>query len=235
MHIAIDREDRSTRRFVVLAALLVALAFTGCKNDEDGSDEVQNFQGVFSDQGGGSGTLEISITAPPIVSRGIGGELHTAAFSIAVSGGSGVVEITGTFDPQTGLVLVDDLGWVFSGVVNGPQLAGSCESPGAVPGSFVALSSDSDNVTVYCGSFTGDANGLFNIAVGSSVAMLTATNTETGDSAVAAGTVAANAVSFEEDTLTVTGTLSGSSISGTWEDSAKKQSGTWSGTTAECE
>jgi hypothetical protein len=88
----------------------------------------------------------------------------------------------------------------------------------------------SGSVTVYCGTFSGNASGRWNFTITGST--LDGVYNDGSSSNRLAGTVSGSNLSITFAAGTAAGTLSGSSASGTW--TAGSASGTWAGTNAGC-
>lgn len=146
------------------------------------------------------------------------------------------VRITGTVAAGGGVTLAGQgwtvnagiLGATFSGVVGGPSGAGTISAQDATH----------DEVTRYCGSFSGADRGTWNMQIsdagasGSFAGQFAAGNIQGG----LAGTslMLTFGIGSSSNRGTASGTVSGAQVSGTWRTSDGGASGSWSGSTAAC-
>ena len=96
-------------------------------------------------------------------------------------------------------------------------------------------------MTTYCGTYSGDDSGVWNIAIISATGQVSGTwADDLGDAGLLAGQLTGMSLAVTdpgEPGITATGTLQGNSLSGTWLDVSEPgqtYSGTFSGSTASC-
>ena len=219
-----------------LALLALAVPFAGCDDDDDdnGPPTTTRYAGTFTGSSGESGVLNFTVQQPPPAAVAIIRATITTTGTATVSG-AGTVSLTGTFDDVTGDLNVAGGGFTFSGVVVDGQIVGDYTGPNG-PGTFVALQATNANVSLYCGTFTGDATGMWNLVV-SSDGTVVGSFTDAGDvSAPLSGTVDSGDVALEVPggDVTATGSINGGSATGTWTDVGSGDTGNWTGTTGAC-
>jgi hypothetical protein len=116
----------------------------------------------------------------------------------------------------------------FAGTYASGLVEGTVTGTGGT-GSFLVKSGTQ---TVFCGTYTGDSDGVFNLVISGNTAKGVYVD-EGDDSGTLNGSVSGTALTVTTGTgITANGTISGSSASGTW--SGNGDSGTWTGTTANC-
>ena len=233
------------------------LVLTACGGDSPnpiaptGGGASTTFVGTFAGSEGQNGTLEITIQASlaasvegsgaptvvinfgPLVLRAVAATRSVSATLRFVGGGS--VALAGTYDDATGVVVLSGGGYTFEGMLSADfrSLSGTFTGPSS--GGFSALNAEGDPVTTYCGTFDGDALGLWMMQISSSgFASVVARNELNGNNAVGEGQLTGT-------TLTLQGTSSGWSATGTVVDGAASgqwvdggDSGTWAGGTTGC-
>jgi hypothetical protein len=210
----------SSRRLQI-AALAALFAVAACSSDKNptgpgGSDG--NYYGVFGASDGISsmgGTLLIVIAG------------STASGTLTPSSASGI-GLTGTYASSGGAVSLSGGGHSLNGVLNSGRIGGSYSGPGG-NGSFGTTRGDSPSaVTLFCGSYTGDSDGVWNLAR-SANALTGAYADDGGGSGVLTGTVNGSTISITFSGGSAAGSLSGSNMTGTW--TAGADGGTWMGQT----
>jgi hypothetical protein len=212
---------------IVVGAAFVALAVSGCSKKESitgpGPGAAAKYSGVFADGTGGgqivvnipSGTGTLTIT----------GTLYTGA-------GQAPVTLGGTFISGTNALAATGGGWVITGVLVSGKLTGTYQN-GARNGIYTLEHDVNNSAAVYCGNFTGDADGTWNLTVNGS--SLSGAYAEAGGTpATLSGTVGASlGITFSSGTAAGSFTDAGhTAMSGTW--TAGTSSGTWSGSMAAC-
>ena len=235
---------RSLGAFVASTVLLLA----GCNDDPDpDAGATFSFYGSYADTGGTIGTMTFSGT-PPMPDDGEACVRVTGSFRRT---GGGQLPVSGWYcrNPYPNEVVLDttDAGtgaeyYVFDGSIFPGQDVGMGNAGGpAGNGFFAVFLRGGSTVRAYCGVVTctapaGCTTGgpLIVTTMGSKS---TAVLSLAGGVGVAVGTVQSGAVVIDVDVgvdLTLTGQVSGTSVAGTWLDSATGQSGNWSGTTGSC-
>ena len=96
-------------------------------------------------------------------------------------------------------------------------------------------------MTTYCGTYSGDGSGVWNIGINSTTGQVSGTYADDlGDAGLIAGQLIGTSLAVTdpgEPGLTASGTLQGNSLSGTWLDVSEPGQtyrGTFSGSTDSC-
>jgi hypothetical protein len=205
---------------------------------EPGTGTAATFGGTLAG-GGISGELELTIAGSAAAATRMATlpqfRVSGARVIVSVTGclylGGSCVALTGTYDTQTKALNVSGGGYTFTGTWANGRIEGTFTGPG-VDGLFVVHGSTRETVQVYCGTYTGDSDGIWNLVRRASV-LSGVYNDVSGDSGELSGTLNNNAVSVSFTGGSASGTLSGSVMSGTWQ-TADGSSGTWSGTLNGC-
>lgn len=236
------------------------LVLTACSTNPiapTGSGGPTTFVGTFAGSGGQNGTLEITVQAPlaasvedsgaptvvinfgPLVLRAVAATLSVSATLSFVGGGS--VALVGTYDDVTRAVVVSGGGYTFEGTLSTDVTSLSGGFTGPTSGSFFTLTTDSGGVTTYCGTYSGDDSGVWNIAIISATGQVSGTwADDLGDAGLIAGQLTGTSLAVtdpDEPGVSASGTLQGNSLSGTWLDVSEPgqtYSGTFSGSTDNC-
>jgi hypothetical protein len=199
--------------------------------------------GVSNSSGSISLAFASEVPAPAVLLRSWPGAALAAPVSVTgtFKSGSLTVSLTGTYDPSTRTFTVSGTGggatYTFTGGVSAGGITGSFTMlVGSVsfPGTFTAAPGDSDTVTVYCGTYSGASSGTWNLV--RTGASLNGIATTSGGNVPLSGTVSGSSVSISVPagggvTGTASGTISGTSIEGTWQIPGTAETGTFSGTT----
>lgn len=244
--------SRSRRPFVATLSTLVALAalaLAGCSNDNNalvnpggGGGGSTTYDGTISGPTT-SGTLTVTVAisnpAPqpgPARARGT----VTATGTLVISGG-GTVALTGTHDDAAHVLAIAGGGWTFNGGTTGFGMEGTFSGPGGASGVFSIQrnGTGADTVIVVIGTYAatvGTGSGNFNISIRGTAVHGNAVDFTGGapiplDGTYTAGTGAISIVNPGNPSgpPLATGTLTGASATGTWDNSAG-DSGTWTGT-----
>ncbi len=190
-----------------------------------------SFQGTLAGAGQ-NGRLEVMIQGAVSRSR-FGGtfgakvELPATAICQLVSGE--VVRLFGLFDAGTQELILRGAGYSFEGVVAGQLLSGTYSGPNGASGSFSAVNTQESTATTYCGSYSGDQSGVFNMAV-SANGRVVGVWAGGGESGRFTGEVVGTTITISDGFGMATGTIQGNKVSGTWSEGS--ESGTWTGNTA---
>jgi hypothetical protein len=208
-------------RFATLALAATALLAPACKEDGGtGSNPtvlvfigtVSGDDGIFSGAitftvNGTTVTGQLDVTSPAAATHALNGTYNTGSKALAATGG----------------------GYTFGGVYDGVDRLEGVMS-GNADGTFVTTKDD-NSAQSFCGTFTGTDDGTFNFVIDGTDLLGTATTTS-GTVIPLDGTVSGNAITIQMPggggTL-ASGTRSGNSVSGTWNDGVGG-SGTWTGT-----
>ena len=222
------------------AAVVLVLPLSGCDDDDDdNNDPGTSLFGTYADEAGNSGTIELVSVSP------LGQEEGTPLDGELRIGGFAPVPLTGTFDSDTGDVAFasDDGTYNFNGTVAAGQGTGFGFGPNGAATFVVFLGATSSSVDTYCGTATCtsppgcDSDGTFNLVVDGSQALLTV-NVD-GTVGVGTGTATSQDVDFDvegtEVDVTIHGDISGNNVTGTWTNEANGTSGTWIGSTSQCQ
>lgn len=205
----------SKRRILKLAALALLLLcammlIPGCLPGASGGGPANGtYVGViagYDDNGSLSGSIRLTLKD---------GKL-TATMGLP----TGTVQMSGSLNGS-----VSGDGWTAKGSVSGSSLNGSLSGPNNAKASFSAENDDGGTVTLYCGTYSGDASGIWNFAVSGSGSL---TGVFSGDAdGRLSGTLKGGTVSLSwsgSDLLgnvsgQATGTASSGSVSGSWSGS----------------
>ena len=216
--------------------LFVAIIISGCKKDDNPATPPVTVTGATTYIGTLASPTEtgfITLVFSASVSKQVPYSVQSAESTVSVSGyikiaGDSIL-LSGTYNSVTDSLFVTGGGYTFQGKLSGGHITGGYTGPNG-PGSFSASPSTSEgSVKVYCGTYqetspTTTAHGRFNLVVtGSVVSGITDDGTQLG------GAVNGNTITITITGIQVaTGTISGSSISGTYSiPSNPVHSGNW--------
>jgi hypothetical protein len=214
--------------FFVLAAAVSFTTWVGCGGDDDDSNNngggggatTSSFAGWFAN-GNESGQLGVTVSVPNLARRlmapGVAAHEVGASGTMTLTGGGGVVALTGTFDDETGDLSLTGGGYTFTGIYDvGPPggLFGSYTGPNG-GGQFSATSGGTSGTQVYGGQYQSDdanSSGTFLMAIRGG--LLEGAAVEDGDSlgiyfsgtVTGTGTTRAIAFTASDGTEDVTGT-----------------------------
>jgi hypothetical protein len=211
---------------IAVGAALIVLAASGCSKDSPtgpGPGASAQYSGVFAD-GAGGGQIVIDIPSGSGTLT-ITGTLYTGA-------GQPSVTLGGTFSTGSNALAAAGGGWTVVGVLASGRLSGTYQN-GTRIGIYTLEHDVNNSASVYCGSFTGDADGTWNLTVNGT--SLSGAYAQTGGTAYAlAGSVGASlSITYPGGTAAGAFTDAGhTAMSGTW--TAGTSSGTWSGSKAAC-
>jgi hypothetical protein len=221
----------------------VALALVvACSSSNQASGNT-DFDGVLA-AGAESGTVSLTVATvvasvahpdlvvTPAVTLDV---MAPAAATVTVSGtlkikGHASINLTGTFNVDSKALSVSGGGYSFTGSVASGRLSGTYTGPGG-DGVFTAFPGGSTAVKLYCGTLSGDADGVWNLA--STGSSLRGAFSVTGGGGELSGALSGSSVTLTFTGGTATGTLSGSGMSGTW-STLSGDAGSWTGSTASC-
>ena len=228
----------SESQVLVLAGLFVfgGLFAVGC--DGSGysggtSAHPTTYDGTFTGSSGTSGTLSLTITPPGATTQSALMPLVVTTDSVIggihITGGGDTI-VNGTFTTPSGPLSVSGGGYTFTGTRSNGVLSGTFAGPGVTSGAFTALvSTGSQPVSIFCGTFSGSDSGSWNLAMSGS--NLSGSFTGGAGSSFLTGTRSGDHVSLTFVNGSATGTLEDywSTVSGTWMTNGGSQSGTWTG------
>jgi hypothetical protein len=228
-------------------SLLVLPLFVQCSSGDgsssSGSVQPGDYKGLVTTSGGTS-VLEVMFSGT-MATQSLGAQGASAGGQYAANGtstpvgGGAAVTLTGSYDPATGKLSLSGTtssgAYSFSGTASGSHLSGDYTSPSG-SGTFSLLPAITGAVTLYCGTYSGDASGVWNVAVD-------ATGTAVGghcdgsECGALEGKVTDASVSLRDPQSTdvgASGSKSGSSLSGTWTGGGGQAHGTWQGNASGC-
>ena len=246
---------------LMAGGLLVLMACSGNSTNPiapTGGGASTTFVGTLAGSGGQSGTLEIAIQASlaasvedsgaptvvinfgPLVLRAVAATLSVSGTLSFVGGGS--VALVGTYDDGTGAVMASGGGYTFEGMLSTDLRSLSGDFTGPTSGSFSTLTTTSGGVTTYCGTYSGDISGVWNISISSATGQISGAWADDvgGDAGLIAGQLTGTSLAVTDPDvpgISASGTLQGNSVSGTWldvSDPGQSYSGTFSGSTDSC-
>lgn len=236
-----------TRVWVVGATAILALAAaTGCADDNEtpAGPTSNTYQGGYADNGNGIGGLNFTIAATltQTADNVMGGTAVEATGSVHANGGPPVA-LSGFYNPDSFTITLSQLArgnnaYALTGLLQGGSFRGTITTPSgnggfaAVPVASVAAD------TIYCGAYNcesceGGGGGYFDSIVFGSSVVIGVRSFEDNVTSPIAGTRNGNAITVNDQGISASGTISGSSVSGTYAVSADQETGTWSGST-EC-
>jgi len=205
------------------AACIVALAAVSCSSKDStgpggGASDDGDYRGIFSATDG--------ITA-------FGGALVITIQSATASGtltpsGQSAVSLSGTFSTSTKAVNLSGGGHTLAGTVNSTsgELSGAHHGTGG-DGTFATQKGTSSEVQQFCGTFTGDDTGTWNLSKRAN-SLVGAYAADGGGDGSLSGTLSGSSISITFSGGTASGTLtSATAMNGTW--TAAPASGTWTG------
>ncbi len=137
--------------------------------------------------------------------------------------------------------MVSGGGYTFEGMLSDDFSSLSGDFTGPTSGSFSTLTTNSGEVTTYCGTYSGDASGVWNIVIISATGQVSGTWADIGgDAGLIAGQLTGTSLAVTDPGelgVSASGTLQGNSLSGTWLDVSEPgqtYNGTFSGSTDSC-
>jgi hypothetical protein len=215
----------------IAMASLALVMIAGCHSTSSSSGEgpqPTTYEGTFTGSNATGGTLSLTIASQAAA-------LQPALMPLAVSSasasgtihimGSGTFNLIGTFVPPSGPLRVSGAGYSLFGTARDGILDGTFAGPAAI-GPFTALvSSSSQPVIQFCGSFDGTSSGTWNLS--QSGATVSGSFTGTGGSEVLTGTVDGSTIALTFRGGTALGSSSGISFSGTWRTTSGLNGGTF--------
>jgi hypothetical protein len=228
---------------LALVALVAAGACTSSSTGGTSGGSTTTWVGLVQGSDGiESGSLSITAqTASPAMGRP-GGGISLAAGDVTATGtykrtspSPATVDLSGTYNPDSNLLDVSGSGYTFTGTYdNSSQLEGNFTGPSG-NGNFVT-EKNTANAQVFCGTFSGGDAGTWSIVVqGGEVHGQAQSSTPDEPAIPLDGVVSGNTITIyvpgSTTVVLATGTISGTTASGTWDNHAG-QSGTWTGSTS---
>jgi hypothetical protein len=203
------------------------------------------YSGIFA-SGMFTGTLTLSAAVPVSVTpagtsrvrpQAIATATGTAKFAGATQS---TVNLAGTFDTASNRFTLSGGAFSVDAVVSDDTVTGTIMTPAGAGGLAALRSTESVPATRYCGTYRGSESGKFLVVIRGSSASGVAAQDGDPESITLRGSASGNSVtvswSWTEDgggRGEANGTISGSSLSGTWGNTVGK-TGTWSGSSAGC-
>ena len=144
--------------------------------------------------------------------------------------GAAPISVTGTYDVSTKAVAVSGGGYTIAGTIdNTGKLLGTYMHASTEGRAVAYQHTTASPVTVFCGSYTGDAHGIWNL-VHRGTSVSGAYDNVDGSDGYLTGSVSGGSIDLTiEYGGTAVGILSGTTMSGTW--SGGPFTGTWSSDT----
>lgn len=150
-------------------AALSACLLLGCSDDDDdgggGSDETALAGIVATSDGAASGSLEVTIESSSLFGlRAASGGDALASARVPVGAFGTVIlfgistGLDGSWDPETGELLLEGGGYTFVGFYDGSTISGTWSGPGGTGGTFVLV--EGDDAAAYCGNWLASGSEL---------------------------------------------------------------------------
>jgi hypothetical protein len=201
-------------------ALVVLASGAACKNDSGvtGPTPLEGqYKGAVAGESGPSLSASLALTVAP------------SATGTITPVGAAPITVTGTYVASTKAVTLSGGGYTIAGTIDGTGKLLGTYIHSTTQGSVVAYQHTAANpVTVYCGTYTGDADGIWNTLIRGTSLSGVYDNVD-GSDGYFTGSVNGSSVSVTEISAspggTATGTISGTTLSGTW--SGPGFGGTW--------
>lgn len=218
-------------------AILAACSDSTGSSGGGGGGNSTTFTGIVtSDDGLASGALDFTIPSTSLLRRPPTALSLRPSFTVTGTlsyDGGAAVALTGTYDDATNILALTGGGFTLGGSFDGTDRIEGLVT-GAASGTFVSASGASG--TAYCGSYTetsgGGDDGTFSFVISGSVVRGNAVSSVDQTLNALDGTFSGGTINiFFPGTTNVlaTGTLSGSNVSGTFDD-LQGTTGDWSGT-----
>lgn len=217
-------------RTMVTAAAIVIVSITGCKKDEGPTNSqptnptTTTYVGTIA-SGTESGSVSMTVTLGKGTTGGVTGTLKLVRPTAAT------ISLTGTF--ANNAMTVSGGGYTLGGTLAAGAISGSYSGPNG-PGTFTTQSG-TNAIQVYAGTFTstvaGQPSGTFNLVINGSVLSGLAVPSHNQSTTSLAGNLSGTAITIRDansNTGIATGTLSGTTVSGTYDAGSNR--GTWTGT-----
>lgn len=187
------------------------------------------YRGVFSG-GGENGMIEVTV---PEGSSAASHHLLADDGSVSLTGtltptGGQAIELTGSYDPETGALSLSGGGYTLNGTITEGGFSGDYTGPNGA-GKFQATSNANGSVEVFCGSIAGAGNGPMTLIVTGSTAK-GYVEPDGKNPVHLSCTIAGSEIDckiVEVSTVEVIGSASDAGWSGTYENSANGDKGTW--------
>ena len=201
---------RSFSRLLSATALVVLASGAACKSDSGvaGPTTLEGqYKGTMAGESGPTFSASLDLT----VAAGTTGTIKPV--------GAAPISVTGTYDASTKAVAVSGGGYTIAGTIDDSgKLLGTYTHSSAEGRAVAFQHTTASPVTVFCGTYSGDADGIWNL-VRRGTSLSGAYNNVDGSDGYLTGTVTGSSVNLTiEYGGTATGTLSGTTASGSWSD-----------------
>jgi len=201
---------RPLSRLLSATALVVLASGAACKSDSGvaGPTTLEGqYKGTMAGESGPTFSASLDLT----VAAGTTGTIKPV--------GAAPISVTGTYDASTKAVAVSGGGYTIAGTIDDSgKLLGTYTHSSAEGRAVAFQHTTASPVTVFCGTYSGDADGIWNL-VRRGTSLSGAYNNVDGSDGYLTGTVTGSSVNLTiEYGGTATGTLSGTTASGSWSD-----------------
>jgi len=201
---------RSFSRLLSATALVVLASGAACKSDSGvaGPTTLEGqYKGTMAGESGPTFSASLDLT----VAASTTGTIKPV--------GAAPISVTGTYDASTKAVAVSGGGYTIAGTIDDSgKLLGTYTHSSAEGRAVAFQHTTASPVTVFCGTYSGDADGIWNL-VRRGTSLSGAYNNVDGSDGYLTGTVTGSSVNLTiEYGGTATGTLSGTTASGSWSD-----------------
>jgi hypothetical protein len=158
-------------------AALSACLLVGCSDDDDdgggGGDQTSLAGIVATSDGSTTGSLAVTVESSSLFGiRAASGGDALASVRAPVSASGTVIlfgvstDLSGTWDDESGELLLEGGGYTFVGFYDGATISGTWTGPGGTSGTFIAV--EGDDAAAYCGFWQesgGELGGPFSFTV----------------------------------------------------------------------
>ena len=201
---------RQFSRILSATALVVMASGSACKNDS-------GVTGPTSLEGQYKGTM--AGESGPTLSASLDLTVAASTTGTITPVGAAPISVTGTYVASTKAVAVSGGGFTIAGTIDDTGKLLGTYTHSTAQGSVVAYQHTTANpVTVYCGTYTGDADGIWNTLLRGTSLSGVYDNVD-GSDGYFTGTVNGSSVSITDISAspgaTASGTISGTTMSGT--------------------
>ena len=230
---------RRIGRFVAIGCLGLMAAVAACSSDDSAPGPQPSgvvageYKGEFSGPKE-TGVIDVTLSGGSLKAnalRLLDTQDEATVVGTLTLGGGVTVQLTGSFDPDTGAFTLTGGGYSFTGSATSGGIAGSYTGPNG-PGSFTLVAAGS-GAQVILRLLQGQDQGIWNLVIGPTSAAGSVASTSGTYASPMQCTVSGTSLSCTASgNLTATGTVNGTAASGTWTDGT--HSGTWAGDGATC-
>jgi hypothetical protein len=227
------------RRLVAASCVGASAAIAACtaSNPPGGAGAPSAVDGEYKGELSGPGltgildlTLQSGGPAPSATHALDTRDEEAVTGTLTLTGGA-TLSLTGSFDPDTAALTVAGGGYTLDGTLTAGGFRGTYAGPGG-SGSFTLIAGS--GAQVFCGAYTGQDTGVWNLVVGPSSAAGSIANDGGTVTSPLACTVSGASLSCQAASgFVADGTVSGPRASGQWHD-GNGNGGSWSGGTGQC-